>query len=92
MMAATQPFLSGAISKTVNLPHDCTLDDIAEAYLESWRLGLKAVAIYRDGSKGAQPLNVSDGAKAKDIKGTSREALRRRRSRPRRAVLRPQAR
>jgi len=69
MMAATQPFLSGAISKTVNLPHDCSLDDIAEAYLESWRLGLKAVAIYRDGSKGAQPLNVSDGAKAKDIKG-----------------------
>ncbi|MGA7349838.1 MAG: vitamin B12-dependent ribonucleotide reductase, partial [Acidobacteriaceae bacterium] len=57
MMAATQPFLSGAISKTVNLPHDCTLDDIAEAYLESWRLGLKAVAVYRDGSKGAQPLN-----------------------------------
>ncbi len=73
MMAATQPFLSGAISKTVNLPHDCSLDDIAEAYLESWRLGLKAVAIYRDGSKGAQPLNVSDGAKAKDIKGTSAE-------------------
>jgi len=69
MMAATQPFLSGAISKTVNLPHDCTLDDIAEAYLESWRLGLKAVAIYRDGSKGAQPLNVSDGAKAKEIRG-----------------------
>jgi ribonucleoside-diphosphate reductase alpha chain len=68
MMAATQPFLSGAISKTVNLPHDCTLDDIAEAYLESWRLGLKAVAVYRDGSKGAQPLNVSDGNKAKDIK------------------------
>ena len=69
MMAATQPFLSGAISKTVNLPHDCSLDDIAEAYLESWRLGLKAVAVYRDGSKGAQPLNVSDGAKAKDVKG-----------------------
>ncbi|HEX3967570.1 MAG TPA: vitamin B12-dependent ribonucleotide reductase, partial [Edaphobacter sp.] len=69
MMAAAQPFLSGAISKTVNLPHDCTLDDIAEAYLESWRLGLKAVAVYRDGSKGAQPLNVSDGARAKDIKG-----------------------
>ena len=61
MMAATQPFLSGAISKTVNLPHDCTLEDIAEAYAESWRQGLKAVAIYRDGSKGAQPLNVSDG-------------------------------
>ncbi len=71
MMAATQPFLSGAISKTVNLPHDCSLDDIAEAYLESWRLGLKAVAIYRDGSKGAQPLNVSDGAKAKEIKNSA---------------------
>ncbi|MGA7886257.1 MAG: vitamin B12-dependent ribonucleotide reductase, partial [Acidobacteriaceae bacterium] len=75
MMAATQPFLSGAISKTVNLPHDCTLDDIAEAYLESWRLGLKAVAIYRDGSKGAQPLNVSDGAKAKEIKGAGASEL-----------------
>ncbi|HEU4635474.1 MAG TPA: vitamin B12-dependent ribonucleotide reductase [Edaphobacter sp.] len=59
MMAATQPFLSGAISKTVNLPHDATVDDIAEAYIESWRQGLKAVAIYRDGSKGSQPLNVS---------------------------------
>jgi ribonucleoside-diphosphate reductase alpha chain len=69
MMAATQPFLSGAISKTVNLPHDCTLDDIADAYLDAWRLGLKAVAVYRDGSKGAQPLNVSDGKGAKEIKG-----------------------
>jgi ribonucleoside-diphosphate reductase alpha chain len=68
MMAAAQPFLSGAISKTVNLPHDATLDDISQAYIESWRLGLKAVAIYRDGSKGAQPLNVSDGNKAKVIK------------------------
>jgi ribonucleoside-diphosphate reductase alpha chain len=68
MMAAAQPFLSGAISKTVNLPHDATLDDIIQAYMESWRLGLKAVAIYRDGSKGAQPLNVSDGNKAKVIK------------------------
>ena len=61
MMAATQPFLSGAISKTVNLPNDCSVQDIADAYTESWRLGLKAVAIYRDGSKGTQPLNVSDG-------------------------------
>ncbi|HYK35168.1 vitamin B12-dependent ribonucleotide reductase [Alloacidobacterium sp.] len=68
MMAATQPFLSGAISKTVNLPHDCSVDEVAEAYLESWRQGLKAVAIYRDGSKGAQPLNVSDGNKAKEIR------------------------
>ena len=68
MMAATQPFLSGAISKTVNLPNDASVEDIAEAYIESWRQGLKAVAIYRDGSKGSQPLNVSgaDGKVAKD--------------------------
>ena len=59
MMAATQPFLSGAISKTVNLPQDGSVDDIAEAYTESWRQGLKAVAIYRDDSKGTQPLNTS---------------------------------
>ncbi len=65
MMAAAQPFLSGAISKTVNLPHDATIDDVADAYLDAWRIGLKSVAIYRDGSKGAQPLNVSDGDKAK---------------------------
>jgi ribonucleoside-diphosphate reductase alpha chain len=62
MMSATQPFLSGAISKTVNLPNDATVEDIAEAYLESWRQGLKAVAIYRDGSKGVQPLNVTKDA------------------------------
>jgi ribonucleoside-diphosphate reductase alpha chain len=59
MMAAAQPFLSGAISKTVNLPQDANVDDIAEAYAESWRQGIKAVAIYRDGSKGTQPLNTS---------------------------------
>jgi ribonucleoside-diphosphate reductase alpha chain len=72
MMAATQPFLSGAISKTVNLPQDASVDDIAEAYIESWRQGLKAVAIYRDNSKGSQPLNVSgaDG-KAQKEKATS---------------------
>jgi len=63
MMAATQPFLSGAISKTVNLPHEATVEDVAEAYAESWRQGIKAVAIYRDGSKGTQPLNVSADAK-----------------------------
>jgi ribonucleoside-diphosphate reductase alpha chain len=63
MMAATQPFLSGAISKTVNLPHEATVHDIAEAYAESWRQGLKSVAIYRDGSKGVQPLNTSTDAK-----------------------------
>src|ERR1700728_1389663 len=63
MMAATQPFLSGAISKTVNLPHEATVEDVAEAYAESWRQGIKAVAIYRDGSKGTQPLNTSLDAK-----------------------------
>jgi ribonucleoside-diphosphate reductase alpha chain len=63
MMAATQPFLSGAISKTVNLPHEATIEDVAEAYAESWRQGIKAVAIYRDGSKGTQPLNTSMDAK-----------------------------
>jgi ribonucleoside-diphosphate reductase alpha chain len=69
MMGATQPFLSGAISKTVNLPQDCSVDDIAEAYMESWRQGLKAVAIYRDNSKGTQPLNVS-AQTPDDKKGT----------------------
>jgi len=59
MMAAAQPFLSGAISKTVNLPQDCSVDEIAHAYTEAWRQGIKAVAIYRDNSKGTQPLNVS---------------------------------
>ena len=63
MMAATQPFLSGAISKTVNLPHEATIEEIAEAYAESWRQGIKAVAIYRDGSKGTQPLNTSMDSK-----------------------------
>jgi ribonucleoside-diphosphate reductase alpha chain len=70
MMAATQPFLSGAISKTVNLPNAATVDDIAEAYTESWRLGLKAVAIYRDGSKGSQPLNVSASDDKKNVGAT----------------------
>jgi ribonucleoside-diphosphate reductase alpha chain len=59
MMAAVQPFLSGAISKTVNLPNEATVADIENAYLEAWRLGLKAVAIYRDGSKTSQPVSAS---------------------------------
>jgi ribonucleoside-diphosphate reductase alpha chain len=62
MMGAVQPFLSGAISKTVNLPEDATVDDILEAYLEGWRLGLKALAVYRDGSKRTQPLNAGKDA------------------------------
>jgi ribonucleoside-diphosphate reductase alpha chain len=59
MMGATQPFISGAISKTVNVPKEATVDDITQAYIESWRLGVKAIAIYRDGSKRTQPLNTS---------------------------------
>ncbi|OYP35704.1 vitamin B12-dependent ribonucleotide reductase [Rhodopirellula sp. MGV] len=65
MMAAAQPFLSGAISKTVNMPHDTTPADIADAYYWGWELGLKAIAIYRDGSKQSQPLNTkSDEGKS----------------------------
>jgi ribonucleoside-diphosphate reductase alpha chain len=59
MMAAAQPFLSGAISKTVNLPNDATVEDVANIYMEGWKLGLKAVALYRDGCKASQPLNTS---------------------------------
>ena len=59
MMAAAQPFLSGAISKTVNMPEDSTVEDIEDAYVEGWKLGLKALAIYRDGSKSSQPLSTT---------------------------------
>jgi ribonucleoside-diphosphate reductase alpha chain len=58
MMAAVQPFLSGAISKTVNMPEEATVEDLANVYIEAWRRGLKAIAIYRDGSKRIQPLNT----------------------------------
>ena len=59
MMAAAQPFLSGAISKTINMPEESTVEDIMEAYTESWKFGLKAVAIYRDNSKRSQPLSAA---------------------------------
>ena len=62
MMAAAQPFISGAISKTINMPENATVDDIMEAYISAWKLGLKAVAIYRDGSKKAQPLSSMGSA------------------------------
>src|SRR5204862_2885870 len=58
MMAAAQPFLSGAISKTINMPEESSVEDIMNAYIESWKLGLKDVAIYRDNSKRSQPLNA----------------------------------
>src|SRR5436190_12213473 len=63
MMGAVQPFISGAISKTVNLPSAVTVEEIEQAYIEGWRLGLKAVAVYRDGSKRTQPLSTSAGEK-----------------------------
>jgi ribonucleoside-diphosphate reductase alpha chain len=63
MMAAAQPFLSGAISKTINMPEESTIEDIMNAYIESWKLGLKAVAIYRDNSKRSQPLNAAGNKK-----------------------------
>ncbi len=62
MMGATQPFLSGAISKTVNMPNDATVEDIEKAYVEAWKQGLKAIAVYRDGCKRSQPLNTSKNA------------------------------
>jgi ribonucleoside-diphosphate reductase alpha chain len=63
MMAAVQPFLSGAISKTINMPEESTVEDIMQAYIESWKLGLKAVAIYRDNSKRSQPLSAAGARK-----------------------------
>ncbi len=62
MMAAAQPFISGAISKTINMPESATVEEISEAYIQAWKLGLKAVAIYRDGSKKAQPLSSMGSA------------------------------
>ena len=70
MMAAVQPFLSGAISKTINMPEESTVEDIMQAYIESWKLGLKAVAIYRDNSKRTQPLSAA-GAKKEPAAATT---------------------
>jgi ribonucleoside-diphosphate reductase alpha chain len=66
MMSAAQPFISGAISKTVNLPHECTVNDIQDAYVQAWKMGLKCVAIYRDGSKRSQPLNTRKSTEGGD--------------------------
>jgi ribonucleoside-diphosphate reductase alpha chain len=74
MMAATQPFLSGAISKTVNLPNDATVDEVREVYEAGWRFGLKAVALYRDGCKASQPLSSeSDSEDAKEATAESKD-------------------
>jgi ribonucleoside-diphosphate reductase alpha chain len=69
MMAAVQPFISGAISKTVNLPANATIEDVSQTYLKAWRMGLKSIALYRDGSKFVQPLNNS----VKDLKNNESE-------------------
>ena len=73
MMAACQPFLSGAISKTINLPNEATVEEIADSYLMSWSLGLKANAIYRDGSKLSQPLSTKSDKKKKADAATEEE-------------------
>jgi ribonucleoside-diphosphate reductase alpha chain len=75
MMGAVQPFISGAISKTINMPTEATVEDIMHAYTESWKLGLKAVAIYRDGSKRTQPLNTAkDKEESKPVVVDPKEA------------------
>ncbi|MDZ7333111.1 MAG: vitamin B12-dependent ribonucleotide reductase [candidate division KSB1 bacterium] len=66
MMAAVQPFISGAISKTVNMPNNSSIDDVREAYIQAWKLGLKAIAIYRDGAKRTQPLSTSKEGVSRD--------------------------
>jgi ribonucleoside-diphosphate reductase alpha chain len=75
MMGATQPFISGAISKTINLPHEANVEEIADAYLLSWQLGLKACALYRDGSKLSQPLSNKSDKKKKEEEKTGREEV-----------------
>ncbi len=75
MIGAVQPFLSGAISKTVNLPENATVEDVMNAYIEAWRLGLKAIAIYRDGSKRTQPLNTADAKPKKESEARGPRAL-----------------
>ncbi|CAB4543894.1 MAG: vitamin B12-dependent ribonucleotide reductase [Actinobacteria bacterium] len=84
MMAACQPFLSGAISKTVNLPADATVEEIEEVYYQGWKLGIKALAVYRDNCKVGQPLSDSKGKKAEIVIDTQPTAVRRRlpKSRP----------
>ena len=72
MMAAAQPFISGAISKTVNMPEEATVEEVEQLFVESWKLGLKAVAIYRDNCKVAQPLSA-DKKKRADVDPSRRE-------------------
>jgi ribonucleoside-diphosphate reductase alpha chain len=75
MMAAAQPFISGAISKTVNMPSECTVEEVRETYVQAWKMGLKCVAIYRDGSKRSQPLNTKKTNDGGDKTGSGVSAL-----------------
>src|SRR3989441_1703588 len=89
MMAAVQPFISGSMSKTVNLPTEATIEDIQQTYLESWKLGLKCIAIYRDGCKRSQPLSTSlkdKKEKAAETAGPDYRAVRRRLSDERKSI------
>lgn len=76
MMAAAQPFISGAISKTINMPNNATIDDIMESYMIAWRLGLKAIAVYRDGCKMTQPLTTKEDKGSKKPNGSPPKTLR----------------
>jgi len=78
MIGAIQPFISGAISKTVNVPKESTVDEILQAYVDAWRLGAKAVSIYRDGSKRTQPLNTSNETQTSTAESTQSQPVRRR--------------
>src|SRR5207249_5026477 len=78
MMAAVQPFISGAISKTVNVPETATVDDMEEIFVEGWRLGLKAVAMYRDNCKADQPLSAENKNATDSIGETPPQAVRKR--------------
>jgi ribonucleoside-diphosphate reductase alpha chain len=75
MMAAAQPFLSGAISKTVNLPHEATVDEVRQVYEEGWKLGLKAIALYRDGCKASQPLSTSSKEREQESDAPATETV-----------------
>jgi ribonucleoside-diphosphate reductase alpha chain len=87
MMGAVQPFISGAISKTINMPSEVTIEEIMQAYIEAWKLGIKAVAIYRDGSKRTQPLNTSkDESKASKAEAKESRPLRRKLPDERRSI------
>ena len=86
MIGATQPFISGAISKTINVPTEATTDDITQAYVDAWRLGTKAVSIYRDGSKRTQPLNTARDVANEAVSAVSSQPVRQRLADERQAI------